>query len=101
MASTCPKCHENIPDDGVCCVDIKYTWKCKECSKLETGLVVPYGKCFLCGGELEVVDTYNIDDPQKVEPIKTALQFEVNAYFFYKLAKEKTANLARQEVNSR
>jgi len=87
-----------LAEDDVCCADVKYTWKCTKCGKLTTGFVVPYGKCFLCGGELEVVEGYQLEDPEKVTPIKEALQFEVNAYFFYKIAVERSANLARREV---
>lgn len=98
MASTCPKCHQVLAEDGVCCADVKYSWKCRQCSKLTTGFVVPYGKCFLCGGGLEVVEAYNLDEPEKVTPIREALQFEVNSYFFYKIALERSANLARRKI---
>ncbi len=98
MASTCPKCHQVIADDGVCCAEVKYSWKCGKCGKLTSGFVVPYGKCFLCGGDLKVVETYNIDDPGALAIVKEALQFEVNAYLFYKIAKERTANIARQQI---
>jgi glutamate synthase (NADPH/NADH) small chain len=98
MASTCPKCHQVIPDDGVCCSDVEYTWKCQKCGKLSTGFVVPYGKCFLCGGELKVIKSYNIEDPQALAVVEEALQLEMNSYIFYKLAEEKTANLARREI---
>ena len=49
MASSCPKCHQIIEDDSVCCAEVKYTWKCRACGKLSNGFVVPYGRCFLCG----------------------------------------------------
>jgi glutamate synthase (NADPH/NADH) small chain len=45
MASACPKCHQVIENDSVCRADVKYTWKCKECGKLSTGFVIPYGRC--------------------------------------------------------
>lgn len=86
MASTCPKCHSVLEDDVVCCADLKYTWKCKSCGKLTTGFVVPYGRCFMCGGELEVVEPYSADDPDVVKVVEEATQYEVDSYQFYKLA---------------
>ncbi len=98
MASTCPKCREVLADDGVCCAEVKYVWKCGKCGKLTTGFVVPFGKCFLCGGDLKIIESRNIDDPKALEVVEEAMQFEVNAYLFYKIAKERAANIARQEI---
>ena len=53
MPSTCPKCHEVVAEDVICCADLEYRWKCRSCSKVCQGMAVPYGKCFLCGGNLE------------------------------------------------
>jgi len=86
MASTCPKCHKVIDDDSICCVDVKYTWKCKSCSKVSTGFVVPYGRCYLCGGENELVEGYDGKDPELVAIVQEAVQFEVDMYHFYRLA---------------
>src|ERR1017187_1794616 len=55
MPSTCPKCHAVIEEDEICCAQVRYTWRCKSCFKLTSGLAMPYGKCFLCGGDLEVI----------------------------------------------
>ena len=90
MASICPKCHQMIEDDSVCCADIKYTWKCKSCSKVSTGFVVPYGRCHLCGGENELIEGYNGEDPELVAIVQEAVQYEVDMYHFYRLAKERT-----------
>ena len=54
MPSACPKCHRVLDQDEICCAQIRYTWKCKQCHKLSTGFALPYGKCFLCGGDLAV-----------------------------------------------
>ncbi len=89
MASTCPKCHQIIESDSVCCADIKYTWKCKKCGKLSNGFVVPYGRCFLCGGENQVVEGYSGEQPGLVGIVHEAVQYEVNMYHFYRLAMEK------------
>lgn len=86
MASTCPQCHQVVAEDLVCCADLQYTWECMDCHKLSSGFAIPYGKCFLCGGGLKVVQGYELEDPMKVRPIRDAVQFELNSYHFYKLA---------------
>jgi rubrerythrin len=86
MPSTCPKCRAVVADDDVCCADLVYTWKCTKCHKVSTGFAVPYGKCFLCGGKLEVTKGTEFDDPMTVAPIRQAVQFELNTYHFYRLA---------------
>jgi rubrerythrin len=90
MASTCPKCHQVIDSDSVCCADVKYTWKCKSCGKLTTGFVVPFGRCFLCGGENAVVEGYAGISPDMTEIAKEAVQFEIDMYHFYRLALQHT-----------
>ena len=50
MPSFCPKCHKLLDEDEICCAQVRYTWRCKDCHKLTTGIAMPYGKCFLCGG---------------------------------------------------
>ncbi|MCK5687726.1 hypothetical protein KAI87_00585 [Myxococcota bacterium] len=90
MASSCPKCHATIENDAICCADVQYTWKCKECSKTTRSFVVPYGRCYLCGGELEVIENYTVDDPAAVKAIEEAIQHEVDMYSFYRIAKERT-----------
>jgi rubrerythrin len=98
MASTCPKCHQVIEDDSVCCADIKYTWKCRKCGKLSTGFVVPYGRCFLCGGENEVIEGYSGAGAEQVAIVKEAVQFEVDMFQFYRLALQQTSNTQLRAV---
>jgi len=86
MPSKCPRCHGTVEDDAVCCAGMAYTWKCTRCHKVCTGFAVPYGKCFLCGGDLRVIEGHAFDDPMRIRPIRDAVQFELNAYHFYKLA---------------
>ena len=86
MPSTCPQCRQVVAEDLVCCADLRYTWKCADCHKMSSGFAIPYGKCFLCGGDLKVVEGYELEDPMKVRPIRDAVQFELNSYHFYKLA---------------
>lgn len=98
MASTCPKCHKTIDTDSVCCADIKYTWKCKSCGKLSTGFVVPFGRCFLCGGENELIEGYSGTSPDLVAIVQEAVQFEVDMYHFYRLALQRTTDETLKSV---
>jgi rubrerythrin len=75
-----------VAEDIVCCADLVYTWKCDACSKVTRSFAMPYGKCYLCGGALRIVEGYQFDDPMKVKPIRDAVQFELNTYHFYRLA---------------
>ncbi len=92
MPSTCPKCREVVAEDIVCCAGLVYTWKCGSCHKVSSGFAMPYGRCFMCGGSLHVVEGYELDDPMKVKPIRDAVQFELNSYHFYRLAIRKTTD---------
>jgi glutamate synthase (NADPH/NADH) small chain len=98
MASTCPKCHQLIDNDTVCCADVKYTWKCKSCGKLSTGFVVPYGRCFLCGGENEVIEGYSGTGPEMVAIVQEAVQFEIDMYHFYRMAMQKAKDKTLRAV---
>src|ERR1039457_6301850 len=62
MPSTCPKCRAVIEEDEICCAQVRYTWRCKSCFKLTSGLAMKYGKCFLCGGDLEVIPNRDLGD---------------------------------------
>ncbi|MBI2457296.1 MAG: hypothetical protein HYV46_14300 [candidate division NC10 bacterium] len=88
MPSTCPKCHQVLEEDYVCCADVTYTWKCAKCRKLSKGFVIPFGRCENCGGNLEVVAEYALQDPARLKPIRQALQAEMNAHTFYTMAAE-------------
>ena len=92
MASTCPKCHSVIEDDSVCCAEVKYTWKCKSCGKLTTGFVVPYGRCFLCGGQNQLVEGFGGAQPDQVKIVQEAVQYKVDMYQFYRLAMQRTSD---------
>ncbi len=85
MPSTCPKCHQVLDEDYVCCADVTYTWKCAQCRKLSRGFVIPFGRCEACGGPLEVVDEAAYRDVARLRPVQQALQAEMNAYTFYSM----------------
>jgi len=90
MPSTCPRCRSVVAEDVICCAELRYTWRCATCRKVSEGFAIPYGKCFLCGGTLEVIGGYDLEDPLRVRPIRDAVQFELNAYHFYRLAEART-----------
>jgi rubrerythrin len=92
MPSSCPKCRRVLEEDEICCAQVRYNWRCKSCFKLSIGFAVPYGKCFLCGGELEVIPGRDLGDSMRFRAIREAVQFELNSFHFYKLARDKAAN---------
>ena len=89
MPSSCPKCHAVLEEDEICCAQVRYTWRCKSCFKLTTGFAVPYGKCFMCGGELDVIPGRDLGDSMRFRAIRDAVQFELDSFHFYKLARDK------------
>jgi rubrerythrin len=91
MGSSCPKCHQDVEEDVICCAELKHTWKCRKCGKRSTGFVVPYGRCFLCGGENVVVEPYASVDVKTARVVEDAVQFEVNMYQFYRLGRERAS----------
>jgi rubrerythrin len=98
MGSTCPKCHQVIESDSVCCADVQFTWKCKSCGKLSTGFVIPFGRCYLCGGENEVTNGYTGEQPDLVAIVQDAVRYEVDMYHFYRLAVERTSDKVLRAV---
>lgn len=89
MPSTCPKCRSVVEDDEICCAQVRYTWICTSCHKRSRGFAVPYGKCFLCGGGLEVVEDAQFSDPARLRAVREAIQCELNSFHFYKLARQR------------
>jgi rubrerythrin len=90
-----------LDQDEICCAQIRYTWKCQQCHKLSTGFALPYGKCFLCGGDLAVVDKRELGDPMRLHAIRDAVQFELNSFHFYKLARDKAQTSDQRAVLER
>jgi rubrerythrin len=101
MPSTCPKCRAVLEEDEICCAQVRYTWRCKSCFKLTSGFAVPYGKCFLCGGDLEVIPNRDLGDSMAFQAIRDAVQFELNSFHFYKLARDKAAAPEQRAVLER
>src|SRR5579871_5016845 len=101
MPSTCPKCRRVVEEDEICCAQVRYTWRCKSCFKLTSGFAVPYGKCFLCGGDLEVIQNRELGDSMRFQAIRDAVQFELNSFQFYKLARDRASSPEQRAVLER
>jgi len=87
---TCPKCHRFLEEEEVCCAEVRHTWRCVRCFKLSTGSAVPYGKCFLCGGELELLAEHGTVDCINSHAVHDAMQFELDLVHFFELARERS-----------
>jgi rubrerythrin len=90
-----------VEEDEICCAQIRYTWRCKSCFKLTSGFAVPYGKCFMCGGALEVIPARDLGDTMRFRAIRDAVQFELNSFHFYKLARDKAGSPDQRAVLER
>jgi rubrerythrin len=90
-----------VEDDEICCAQVRYSWRCKSCFKLTSGFAIPYGKCFLCGGNLEVIRDRDLGDSMRFQAIREAIQFELNAFHFYKLARDRAQDPAQRAVLER
>jgi len=101
MPSSCPKCHRVLDEDEICCAQIHYSWRCRKCFKLTRGFAVPYGKCFLCGGDLEVIPGRDLGDSMRFQAIRDAVQFELDSFHFYKLARERAVTPDQRAVLER
>jgi rubrerythrin len=92
------RCHKVVQDDTICCAELRHTWKCKACGKLTTGFVVPYRRCFLCGGEIETVKPYEAENKEVAQTVEEALQYEVNMLQFYRLGRARTKDPHQREL---
>ena len=101
MPSSCPKCRRVVEEDEICCAQVRYTWRCKSCFKLTSGFAIPYGKCFMCGGDLEVIPGRDLGDSMRFRAIRDAVQFELNSFHFYKLARDKAGTPDQRAVLER
>jgi rubrerythrin len=101
MPSSCPKCRRVLEEDEICCAQVRYSWRCRSCFKLTSGLAIPYGKCFLCGGDLELIPTRDLGDSMRFQAIRDAVQFELNSFHFYKMARDKARTPEHRAVLER
>ncbi|MBZ5585251.1 MAG: hypothetical protein LAQ30_24210 [Acidobacteriia bacterium] len=89
MPSSCPKCHRVLEEDEICCALVHYAWRCTRCYKLTTVLAIPFGKCFLCGGDVEVLGERDLGDSMRFQAVRDAVSFELNSFHFFRLARER------------
>ena len=101
MVSVCLRCHQVIEEGNICCSELRSTWKCLACEELITGFVVPFGRCFLCGGELELLKAMETDQAEVVRVIEDAMQFEVNSLQYYRMARIKAKDPHQRAVFDR
>jgi len=71
------------------------------CFKLNTGLTVPCGKCFMCGGELELLPDRDVRDVMRFHAMHDAVQFALSTFHFYRQALEKTTGPEQRIVIER
>lgn len=70
----------------------KRSWKCKRCHKLSQGFVLPFGRCFMCGGELEPIEPYTGKNAAKLAVIREAAGFELSMHSFYLMAHDRATD---------
>jgi rubrerythrin len=90
-----------LEEDEICCAQVRYLWRCRTCFKLTSGFAIPYGKCFMCGGELELIQNRELGDSMRFQAIRDAVQFELNSFHFYRLARDRAANPDQRAVLER
>ncbi|HSA60491.1 MAG TPA: ferritin family protein [bacterium] len=82
MASQCPKCHQPVDEDYICCAGIEFQWRCNRCRKRTRGFAIPFGKC-LCGGDLTRIEGKESAVEERLLALQQAFQIEVEAVHFY------------------
>jgi rubrerythrin len=90
-----------LEEDEICCAQVRYSWRCRSCFKLTSGLAIPYGKCFLCGGDLELIPSRDLGDSMRFQAIRDAVQFELNSFHFYKMARDKACTPEQRSLLER
>lgn len=83
MASQCPKCHQIVDEDYICCSGVEFQWKCQSCHKRSRGFAVPFGRCPDCGGELKRVEDNPASSWDRILALQEAFQIEVSSCIFY------------------
>jgi rubrerythrin len=76
-------------------------WRCRRCFKLTTSFAVPYGWCLHCGGELQMFSDGNSAETERLDIIRAAVQLELDAFHFYKLARDQARHWDQRSVMER
>lgn len=98
MADVCPKCYAELEKDDVCCATLEHTWKCGSCGKLTAGLVVPFGRCHLCGGTVSIVEPYPVPLGEAARLVEEAMRLELEMLQFYRLARRRAMDASQKAV---
>lgn len=98
MSSICPKCHGEVEEDAICCANVKHTFRCAGCGKLTTAFTTPYGKCFLCGGDVTKVAPYEALEPETTRLVEDAIRFELEMFHFYRIARQRSITNTQRTI---
>jgi len=99
--AACPKCHRLLPEGAICCADVRCMWRCRRCFKLTTGFAIPYGRCRLCDGELQMFTDSYAPGAERLWAVREAVQAELDAFLFYKLARDQARHWEQRAVLER
>ena len=99
--AACPKCHRPLPEGAICCAEVRCMWRCRRCFKLATGFAIPYGRCRLCDGELQMFTDGGLPDAERLWAVREAVQAELDAFLFYKLARDQARHWDQRAVLER
>jgi rubrerythrin len=99
--AACPKCHRPLPEGAICCAEVRCMWRCRRCFKLATGFAIPYGRCRLCDGELQMFTDGGLPDAERLWAVREAIQAELDAFLFYKLARDQARHWDQRAVLER
>jgi rubrerythrin len=76
-------------------------WRCRRCFKLTTGFAIPYGRCRLCDGELQMFTDSYLPEAERIWAVREAVQAELDAFLFYKLARDQARHWEQRAVLER
>jgi hypothetical protein len=73
-------------------------WRCANCFKLATGFAIPYGKCFMCGGALEIIPRRDVNESAQRHVIRDAVELQLSLFNFFKLAGGRATHPEQREM---
>lgn len=76
-------------------------WRCRKCFKLAMGFAIPYGRCRLCDGELQMFTDGYAREAASLWAVREAVQAELDAFLFYKLARDQARHWEQRAVLER
>jgi len=76
-------------------------WRCRRCFKLAMGFAIPYCRCRLCDGELQMFTDGYVHGAERLLAVREAVQAELDAFLFYKLARDQARHWDQRAVLER